>query len=637
MPELDKKLMQTPDLNKERLETLKTLFPDLFTVEGKLHPDELMKIVDPELVKESERFEFKWFGKSEAKRNAFTPSRATLVYDEQRSVNHEYSDGNMIIEGENLESLKCLLSAYRERIKCLYIDPPYNTGKDFVYSDKWDESKENYWDHIGITSNGVKIDTNSESSGRFHSNWLNMMYSRLLIARQLLRDDGVIFISIDDCEVHYLRKLCEDVFGAENFIAQISREAIKGGSQSKSLRNVHDYILCFAKYSQEANFSGYEKEGIVLDLEDEYGKYAKGRELNKWGAGSRREDSPGMFFPIKGPNGEDVYPIRNDGSEGRWRLGKKKMSLLSENDGIIFEKRENGTYICYQKIRESKSGIKQFTSLFKENYLNAKGTEEIKKLFSCERTYFDYAKPKELIFDLMLMCDCDNSDIVMDFFAGSGSTGQAVYEYNNEFETDCKFILIQIPELTDEKSEAFKADYRIISDITIERNKRVIQKLINEESENNPDLLSEDKKPLKLGFKVYKLAKSNFPRIDFAPDPAKTEDENLALLNTYIQEKEAIFLSTIDGEYIFDEVLLKNGFLLNYSKIQDNTFTENTIYEIKDSYKSCLICMDMTIEKITLKELESHKDQVFICLERALDTTMKWNLKHLLGEKLIAF
>ena len=151
MSELDKKLMQSPDLNKERLETLKTLFPDIFTVEGKLNPDELKKIIDPDLVKETERFEFKWFGKSEAKRNAFTPSKATLVYDDIRSVNPENADGNMIIEGENLESLKCLLSGYRERVTCIYIDPPYNTGKDFVYSDKWNELKESYWEHIGVT------------------------------------------------------------------------------------------------------------------------------------------------------------------------------------------------------------------------------------------------------------------------------------------------------------------------------------------------------------------------------------------------------------------------------------------------------------------------------------------------------
>jgi adenine-specific DNA-methyltransferase len=180
MDELGRSLLQTPDLNKERLAKLKELFPDLFTAEGRLNADELRKLIDPGLVSETERFEFKWYGKSEAKRTAFTPSRAALLYDKDRSVNPDDAEGNMIIEGENLEVLKCLLAAYRERVKCIYIDPPYNTGKDFVYSDLWDESREDYWEHIGVTSSGVKVDTNTESSGRFHSNWLDMMYSRIL-------------------------------------------------------------------------------------------------------------------------------------------------------------------------------------------------------------------------------------------------------------------------------------------------------------------------------------------------------------------------------------------------------------------------------------------------------------------------
>jgi adenine-specific DNA-methyltransferase len=194
MSELKTKMMKTPDLNQERLDTLKKLYPDLFTIEGKLNPDELKKIIDSSLTKETERFEFKWFGKSDAKKTAFTPSQSTLIYDEARSVNPDFADGNMIIDGENLDAMKVLLSGYRGKIKCIYIDPPYNTGKDFVYSDNFDETKVNYWEHAGISSNGVIVDTNTDSSGRFHSNWLNLLYSRLLLSRQLLSDDGVIFI-----------------------------------------------------------------------------------------------------------------------------------------------------------------------------------------------------------------------------------------------------------------------------------------------------------------------------------------------------------------------------------------------------------------------------------------------------------
>ena len=176
-----------------------------------------------------------------------------------------------------------------------------------------------------------------------------------------------------------------------------------------------------------------------------------------------------------------------------------------------------------------------------------------------------------------------------------------------------------------------------ISDITIERNKRVIQKMEKEEAEKQPSLLDSDKKPFKTGFKVYKLAKSNFPRVDFEPDPIKTEEENLSLLNKYIAEKESLFLAMVDVKNIFDEVLLKNGFMLNYSKVKADGFSKNNVYQIKDDFKECLICMDMTVQKETFKQLEPFKEKIFICLERALDTTMKWNLKHLLGDKLIAF
>src|SRR5680860_1123607 len=243
--------IQSHDWNKERLAQLKNLMPDLFTNDGQLNINELKKVVDPSLVSETERYEFRWFGKSNAKREAFTPTDATLVYDEHRSINPTESE-NLIVEGENLAVLKLLSNSYREQVKCIYIDPPYNTGKDFVYSDKFNQDKKEYWEDAEVTENGFKIDTNTETDGRFHSNWLNMMYSRLLIARQLLREDGVIFISIDDNEVHHLRKLCDEVFGEENFVG----EFIWKSRQNKDNRTTtgasidHEYIICYSKYNE---------------------------------------------------------------------------------------------------------------------------------------------------------------------------------------------------------------------------------------------------------------------------------------------------------------------------------------------------------------------------------------------------
>ena len=238
---------ESPDFNQERLKTLKQMFPDLFTSENKLNINELKKIIEPESITETERYEFRWFGKSNAKRNAFTPSNATLVYDQERSINPTESE-NLIIEGENLEVLKLLSASYREKIKCIYIDPPYNTGKDFVYSDNFTQDKKAYWEDAGIVEDGLKIDTNTETDGRYHSNWLNMMYSRLLVARQLLKEDGVIFISIDDNETHHLRKLCDDVFGENNFVANIIWEKkFAPQNDAKWFSQNHDFIVCISK------------------------------------------------------------------------------------------------------------------------------------------------------------------------------------------------------------------------------------------------------------------------------------------------------------------------------------------------------------------------------------------------------
>lgn len=678
MSELNKKMMQTPDLNEERLETLKKLFPDLFTVEGKLNPDELKKIIDPEMVKETERFEFKWFGKSEAKRNAFTPSKATLVYDKERTVNPEDANGNMIIEGENLETLKCLLSAYREKIKCIYIDPPYNVDGDFVYNDNWDESKESYWEHIGVTSDGIRIDTNSETNGRFHSNWLNNIYTRLLIARQLLKEDGIIFISINDNELYHLRKICNEIFGEENFIADFVWNTEGHTDNQYDVKVNHEYILSFCKNKNVAQLS-HVVDPNTRKESNLWKGYAE-NSITKNGSGNPpSEVLLPKGFPVKveslklpasvvsndfykeiSDTGyitrqmtekfDITYPIRKNSMEARdyklttdtlvysgWANVNKLKEFINNdfkpikednNDEIEFYLSENGV-IYYKRKREKARNI---VSVLR----NMGTTEQMRSELEKMGIFFSYPKPKELI-KYIITIGSDNDDIILDFFAGSGTTAHSIIELNKEEDTNYKFIIIQIPEFIDEKSEAFRADYRKISDIAIERNKRVIQKLEKEEDDKQPSLLESDKKPFKTGFKVYKLAKSNFPRVDFTPDPTKSDDENLKLLENYIEEKEAMFLAMIDEKNIFDEVLLKNGFMLNYSKEQVDSFKKNKVYHIKDDYKECLICVELNIKKETLKELENHKDKLFICLERSLDTTMKWNLKHLLGDKLIAF
>ncbi len=327
---------------------------------------------------------------------------------------------NFLLEGDNLHSLYLLEKTHRGRIDVIYIDPPYNTGnKDFTYNDKY-------------------IDDVDEFK---HSKWLSFMSKRLNIAYKLLNDTGVIFISIDNNELSQLKMLCDDIFGESNFVCNICRQAIKGGSRANNIKTVNDYVLIYAKnIAKMKSFTGYDKEEQKLNLEDEKGLYRRGRELNKWGAGSRREDSPSMWFPIPGPNGEDVYPIRNDGSDGRWRWGKTKLLKAVKENDVIFEKRANGTYIVYEKERGNKNTKSQFTSWFSDNYINAKGSESLKKIFNTMMSVFDYAKPVELIHDLVFMANCPNG-IVLDFFAGSGTTAQAVLELNKEDGGNRQFIL----------------------------------------------------------------------------------------------------------------------------------------------------------------------------------------------------
>ncbi len=680
----------TPDLNRERLEQLKALMPDLFTNDGALDPDELKRVIDPESVAESERFEFRWFGKANAKRNAFTPTLASLEYDPARSVNPELANGNAIIEGENLEVLKCLLAAYRNRIKCIYIDPPYNKDKDFVYSDTWKEDRETYWEHIGVTSDGVKVDTNTKADGRFHSNWLNMLYPRLLLARQLLLPDGVIFISIDDNEVHHLRKLCDQAFGEENFVAQLTWEKTRK-NDAKLFSVGHDYIVCYARDLQQLKdlktVWREQKPGAKeicrkwLELKeahgDDYGtmetelrqwykdlpakhpskKLSRYKQIDKWGPWRDRDISwPGGG----GPRYDVIHPgtgkpcaVPADG----WRFSTPE-SMQRQIDLGLVEFREDHTKPPFRKAHlivvpeelleddeaeesdgdEETVGIQVMPSvLYKQSQVTIK---YLRKLL--DGKIFDNPKDHEILARLVEYVTRPG-DLVLDFFAGSGPTGQAVMDINARNGGPRTFILVQIPELIDEGTPAYKAGYRRISDITIERNKRVVAQLEEaagaaerECKEQLPGISPQQGPAYRTGFKVYKLAKSRFPRAEFQPDPEKTDEENLAALEAYIREKEAAFLMTFDQRDILHEVLLKNGFMLDVQTEPIIDFTENAVFRARDSHREATVCLDYDLKEQTVARLKG-MEGIFICLEQALNTTKKWNLRAEFGERLVAF
>ncbi|MEI6410770.1 MAG: site-specific DNA-methyltransferase [Bacteroidota bacterium] len=559
--------------------------------------------------------------------------------------------------------LKLLSTGYREKIKCIYIDPPYNTGKDFVYSDNYTQDKKAYWEDAGVLENGLKIDTNAEADGRYHSNWLNMMYSRLLIARQLLKEDGVIFISIDDNEMHHLRKVCDEVFGEENWLGTIIWKNATDNNPTQ-IAIEHEYLVVYSKQKDLIDAEWKSKISDVKDVLVNIGnKFIEHNDsltklvsqYNDWYRIHKSELWPLDRYKYIDTGG--VYTgsqsVHNPGKEGYrydvihpktqkpckqpllgYRFPKETMSKLIEEGRILYG--EDETKIIELKVyaHEFEDKLSSIIELDGRT-----GSYDLRDVFPDSQRIFTNPKPYKFL-NSFLAYVLKSDDTILDFFGGSGSLGHAVVALNQEDNGSRKFILVQIPEATDEKSEAFKAGYKKISDITIERNKRVVEKIIEEKKNQQPDLFSNGHKDdaLKgLGFKVFKLVKSNFPRVEFAPDPEKSDEENIELLKKYIKDKEAQLLTAFNRDELLTEILLKNGFSLNYKTEKQAQFKSNDIFLATDGEKQTLICLDVSIEPETVEYFKKHTDLKLICLERALDTTKKYNLKHYMKDNFNAF
>ena len=610
-------IIQSPDINAERLETLRNLFPDWFTQEGKLDINEVKKAVNADSVDETERYEFRWFGKSKAKRNAFMPTRATLHYDEERSVNPETSE-NIIIEGENLEVLKVLLKSYRNKIKVIYIDPPYNTGEDFLYNDNFSEGRKAYWERTEQAEDGISLDTNSDASGRFHSNWLDMMYSRLLVARNLLRTDGVIFVSIDEHEMHHMRKVCDEVFGEGNFLSILSRRTkAGGGSASKYFAIENDYVIVYAKdvTSLPNMFIPFDEAYLKrYAYEDEKGKYF-------WDTMERSCTATTPYL-IEAPDGTML--------DGNWFRSEKRFLEDKKAGEIRFVKKNNGEWSVQFKQRRAEG--KKLRTLLNDNDFKS-SQDDMDKLGL--GGIFPFPKPVYLLKHI-LRAGADKDSIVLDFFGGSGTTGQAVTELNSEDNGHRQFILVQVPQTTEEKSSAGRAGFKKISDITIARNKAVVEKVKTDF--NGRILTPEDQQQLdQLGFKVFTLTKSSFPRTDFAPDPEKSEEENLELFRKYVAEKEKQLSMGFVEQELITEILISRGFMLTYKLELQPSFTDNTVYLASDGTKEAYICVDNSLRDSTVDYFMQNTDTKFICIERAINSTQKFNLKNRMQDKFFAF
>lgn len=628
-------IIQSPDMNSERLETLRNLFPDWFTQEGKLDINEVKKVVNPDSVEETEHYEFRWFGKSKAKRNAFMPTRATLHYDEARSVNPETTE-NVIIEGENLEVLKILLNGYRNKIKVIYIDPPYNTGEDFLYNDDFSEGRQAYWERTEQSENGIALDTNSDASGRFHSNWLDMMYSRLLVARNLLRPDGVIFISMDDNEIQHLRKLCDEVFGEENFLVNIIWEKrYTRSNNSKLFGTMTEHLLCYRKSSELSSIKeprNDRSDAIYSNPDnDERGPWTSVSYVNP----ASREERPNLCYPILNPiTGKTIEHPTN-----AWKYEKSTYEQHVQENKLYWGQDGNNSYPRLKKFLSEMDGGMVPSNLWRREDAGTtdQASSELEGLIG--RGIFPFPKPPQLIqkaISFFINGIEDKDCIVLDFFAGSGTTGHAVINQNLKDGGHRKYILVQIPQATDENSNARRAGFNKISEITIARNKAVVEKI--KESFNGRLVTDEEQQQLnQLGFKVFTLTKSSFPRNTFAPNPDKSEEENLELFKQYVKLKEQEVTMPFVNDELITEILISRGFMLTYKLEPQPMFNENTVYLATDGAKKAYICVDNELKDSTMEYFMQATDTKFICIERALDSTKKFNLKNKMQDKLFVF
>ncbi|KIP22629.1 putative methyltransferase [Anoxybacillus ayderensis] len=561
MEKLDGKSL---DLVQTNIEALKKLFPEVVT-EGKIDFEKLKLILGEEIEKRNERYEFTWHGKTQAMKLAQTPSTGTLRPDKQSSKNWDTTE-NLYIEGDNLEVLKLLQKSYFGKIKMIYIDPPYNTGKDFVYKDDFRDNIKNYKE---MTQQTTKA--NTETNGRYHTDWLNMMYPRLKLARNLLREDGVIFISIDDHEMANLKKICDEIFGEDNFIAQFVWKSKLGKvGTTSTISTTHEYILCYAQNIQMVTFKMIEKE-------------VEGRKenLRQWGQADRREDRPSMYYPIT-IDGVTVYPIKDDGSDGRWRVGQETAKqLLSQ--GFLELTNKGGKYEIYRKFPPGFSITPHDTLLLDDIGTTAKGSIALKKINM--HNYFDYPKSVELIRFFCNLCTSDPS-IVLDFFSGSATTAHAVMQLNAEDGGNRKFIMVQLPEPTAENSEAYKAGYKNICEIGKERIRRAGEKIVQETGKTDLDI----------GFKVFTLDSSNVKTWD--PDFENLEQTLLDLQNNMKEDR--------TKEDLLYEILLKIGLPLT-TAIEEIDYNGKTIYNV--GFGAVLLCLEDDIDLDIVHEMMKHKSE----------------------------
>lgn len=619
------------NITAETLAQLRQIMPEVFT-EDRVDFEKLQAVLGEHIEKSNEKYEFNWRGKFDAMRLAQLQSTGTLLPAPGESKDWDTTE-NLYIEGDNLEVLKLLQKSYKNSVKMIYIDPPYNTMSDFVYEDDFSDNIANY---KKIT--GQQNKSNTETSGRYHTNWLNMMMPRLKLARSLLRPDGVIFMSIDDNEVTNLRKLGDEIFGEDNFVAQAIRRTINSGKHdTKTVAAFHEYVLVYAKNIGNLALSkkqktDEEKDGLYKETDshvEERGRFYVSQ-LNK----SSIQYSDSLNYPIKGPDGVDIYP--GEGFHDKkwcWRWGKEKLQWGLENDYIVFKK-QDGKYKVYAKSYEyrdnngepiERSNPYNTLEFVAKEYGNFNATPELSAVFDGKK-YFDFPKSVVFVKELIKLANVQGDDVVLDFFSGSATTAHAVMQLNAEDGGSRRFVMVQLPELLEENTEAYNAGFRTICDIGKARIRRAGKKIKDE----NPMLTAN----LDVGFKVFKLDISNLKKWNSAPTDDVDEIQQRIKDNIFYLE---------DGRKDMDvvyEILLKYGLKLT-TPVTTQKFGGTTVHIANDPQYRLAICLTPNTPLADIEKMVDGDFGVYIFVDRCFaDANVLINTQELLDKrekKLILF
>ncbi|URL03145.1 site-specific DNA-methyltransferase [Avibacterium sp. 20-126] len=563
--------------------------PEIFS-EQQIDFEKFKQLFANEIATHPDRYTLNWAGKSEAYQVLQTPTQQTLIPCEAESVDFAQSQ-NVFIEGENLEVLKVLQKSYFNSVKMIYIDPPYNTGSDFIYKDNFADSQADYAEKVGDKDSEGNIKRafvkNSKENGHYHSNWLNMMLPRLHLARNLLRDDGVIFISIDDHEQAQLKLLCDEVFGEENFVEQIIWKKRGSPPNDKKIAAIHEYVLIYAKNFVALNLNLKARDERQLARYSNPDNHPKG----KWAADNLMANVKGgrfvksLYFPIINPNtGEEHFPSSN----GNWRFNQEKIKELLKNNEIYFGVDGRGRPKLKRFLCDVKSGVSFGTIWDYVGYNNTASSDFSQVLGNLN--IFDTPKPIKLIKEVLELSTDENS-IVMDFFAGSATTAHAVMQLNAEDGGNRRFICVQLPEKTDEKSEAFKAGFQTIAEISKERIRRAGKQI----AEQYPD------KTMDTGFKAFKLSGSHFKQWQ-----SPTEQ--------YLEKQLQMFIDPVaentDTQAMMYELLLRLGFSLT-AKVR----WENQVCWVEENHQRVALILNEVNESI-INDVMTRQPQKVVMLDR---------------------